>query len=308
VTSREIEVDVKDGDIMGLDMQLTSYLPWTDRAGNTSLLKLVVFCLALLPALITLQAAMTGGLGPRPVNAAILKSGDHAVWLLLASLAVTPLRRIGNWPRLILVRRMLGLFVLFYAALHLLLFVVEKNYGLWVVASEIVLRFYLTIGFAALLGLVLLGVTSNEAAIRRLGAARWNQLHSIVYGLGILVLLHFFLQSKADVSKSIWAMGLFALLMGMRGLHRYKLPMTAPSLLALGILCTLATASLEAGYYAWKTGANWLMVLESNLEFGPALRPASIVALAGLALVAVKQARGDRMRSGLETAPVCQSV
>lgn len=289
-------------------MQLKSYLPWTDRAGNTSLLKLVVFCIALLPALVTLHAALTGGLGPRPINAAILKSGDHAVWLLLASLAVTPLRRIGNWPKLILVRRMLGLFVLFYAALHLALFVVEKNYGLWVVASEIVLRLYLSIGFAALLGLILLGITSNEAAIRHLGAARWNRLHSIVYGLGVLALLHFFLQSKADVSKSIWAMGLFALLMGMRGLHRYKPPMTALSLLALGILCTFATAGAEAGYYAWKTGANWLMVLESNLESGLALRPALIVALAGLALVGVKLARSDRMRPALSARATCQSV
>jgi methionine sulfoxide reductase heme-binding subunit len=275
-------------------MQLGSYLPWTDRAGRTSWLKLAVFCVALVPAMITLQAALTGGLGPRPVNAAILKSGDHAVWLLLASLAVTPLRRIGNWPKLILVRRMLGLFVLFYAALHLFLFIVEKNYGLWVVASEIVLRFYLTIGFVTLLGLVALGITSNEAAIRRLGGARWNQLHSIIYGLGILALLHFFLQSKADISKSLWAMGLFALLMGLRGLNRYQLPMTALSLLALAILCTLATAGAEAGYYAWKTGANWLMVLENNVDPDLAPRPALIVALAGVMLLGVKLARGDR--------------
>jgi methionine sulfoxide reductase heme-binding subunit len=284
-------------------MQAASYLPWTDRAGRTSWLKLVVFCVALVPAMITLQAALTGGLGARPVNAAILKSGDHAVWLLLASLGVTPLRRVGNWPKLILVRRMLGLFVLFYAGLHLALFTVEKNYGLWVVASEIVLRFYLTIGFVTLLGLVALGITSNEAAIRRLGGTRWNRLHSIVYGLGLLALLHFFLQSKADVSKSLWAMGLFALLMGVRGLNRYRLPMTALSVLALAILCTLATAGAEAGYYAWKTGASWLMVLDNNLDLDLAPRPALVVALAGLVLVAVKLARPAQSRARREAQP-----
>lgn len=275
-------------------MLFAPYLPWTDRAGRTSWLKLAVFCVALVPALLTLQAALTGTLGARPVNAAILKTGDHAVWLLLASLSVTPLRRIGNWPKLILVRRMLGLFALAYVALHLFLFVVEKSYDLWVVASEIVLRFYLTIGFVAVLGFVALGITSNEAAIRRLGAARWNQLHSIVYGVGILTLLHFFLQSKTDVSKSLWAMGLFALLMGVRGLNRYKLPMTAASLLGLAVLCTLATAGAEAGYYAWKNGANWLMVLDNNLDPDLAPRPALIVALAGLVLVGVKLARGEK--------------
>ena len=274
-------------------MQLAPYLPWTDRAGHLSWLKLAVFCIALVPALITLQAALTGTLGARPVNAAILKTGDHAVWLLLASLGVTPLRRIGNWPKLILVRRMLGLFALAYVVLHLFLFVVEKSYDLWVVAGEIVLRFYLTIGFVALLGLIALGLTSNEAAIRKMGAARWNRLHGIVYGLGILALLHFFLQSKADVSKSLWAMGLFALLMGVRGLNRYRLPVTALSLFALAILCALATAGAEAGYYAWKTGANWLMVLENNLDPDLAPRPALIVALAGLALVGVRLARGE---------------
>lgn len=284
-------------------MQIASYLPWTDRAGRLSTLKLAVFAIAVLPALLTLEAALTGGLGARPVNGAILKTGDHAVWLLLASLAVTPLRRIGNWPKIILVRRMLGLFALFYAGLHLVLFIVEKNYVLWTVASEIVLRFYLTIGFVALLGLVALGVTSNEAAIRRLGAARWNALHGIVYSMGLLVLLHYFLQSKADVSKSLWATGLFALLMGVRGLNRYRLPITTLWLLALALLCGLGTAGVEAGYYAWKTGANPLMVLENNLDLDLFPRPALIVTLAGFLLVLIKLARPMQARARREAQP-----
>ena len=275
-------------------MPAASYLPWTDRAGRISTLKLAVFCVALLPALMTLYAALTGNLGPRPITAALRDTGDHAVWLLLASLAVTPLRRIGNWPKLILVRRMLGLFALAYTVLHVTLFLMDKGWSLWALASEIVLRFYLTIGFVTLLGLVALGVTSNEASIRRLGAKDWNRLHAIVYWLAVLALIHFFLQSKTDISQTLWAAGLFGLLMGARGINRRNWPFSVPVLLGLALAGTISTAMVEASYYAIKNNANWWMVLANNLDPDLAPRPALIVALAGLALAGVKLARGDR--------------
>lgn len=275
-------------------MMITTLLPWTDRGGRLSVLKLITFAVAVVPALLTLQAALTGNLGPRPLTAALRETGDHAVWLLLASLAVTPLRRIGNWPQLILVRRMLGLFALAYTVLHVLLFLADKGWSLWALATEIVLRFYLTIGFVTLLGLVALGLTSNAASIRRLGAARWNRLHATVYWLGVLALIHFFLQSKTDISQTLWAAGLFALLMGARGLHKRGWAFSVPVLLVLALACTLGTALVEAAYYAFKNGANLWMVLENNLDPDLAPRPALIVALAGLALVGVKLARGAR--------------
>lgn len=272
-------------------MSIASYLPWTDRAGRLSTLKLAFFAVALFPALTTLWAAFTVDLGPRPLTAALLQTGDHAVWLLLGSLAVTPLRRIGEWPRLILVRRMLGLAALFYTGVHLLLFAADKMFDLGVVFWEIVLRFYLTIGFVALLGLLALGLTSNDAALKRLGGQNWNRLHSLVYSIGLLVLLHFFLQSKADVSKSLWALGLFALLMGVRGLHRWKLPLTAPFLAGLGLACVLGTAGLEAFYYATKSGVDWRLVLAGNLDPDIFPRPAHYVALGGFALVVIRLLR-----------------
>ena len=77
---------------------------------------------------------------------------------------------------------------------------------MWTVIREIVLRFYLTIGFVTLLGLIALGVTSTDGAIRRLGK-RWKQLHRIVYGLGVLAIIHYMLQTKADISLPLLAAG-----------------------------------------------------------------------------------------------------
>ena len=76
-------------------------------------------------------------------------------------------------------------------------------------ASEIVLRFYLTIGFAALIGLATLAATSTDAMIRRLGAPNWNRLHKLVYLIAPLALLHFFLQAKANVAEPAMMTGLY---------------------------------------------------------------------------------------------------
>src|SRR5581483_9367191 len=130
-------------------------LPWLDYRRRLSPLKLAVFAFLFAPGTWTAVALASGALEPRPLNAAIHQIGLWVVRFLFAALAVTPLRAILNWPRLILVRRMLD---------------VAK------VASEIALRVYLTIGFTALLGLCALAATSTDAMVRRLGR-RWQRLH-----------------------------------------------------------------------------------------------------------------------------------
>jgi methionine sulfoxide reductase heme-binding subunit len=187
--------------------------------------------------------------------------------------------------------------------LHVTLFLMDKGWSLWALASEIVLRFYLTIGFVTLLGLVALGLTSNEAAIRKLGAKRWNRLHAIVYWLAMLALVHYFLQSKTDISQTLWAAGLFGLLMGTRGINRMDWPFSVPVLLGLAVAGTLGTALAEAIYYAIKNGANGWMVLANNLDPDLLPRPALIVALAGLALVGVKLAAAPRHSGAAKRSP-----
>lgn len=265
--------------------------PWTDRAGKFSPLKTAVFVGLCVPAVLIAVAAARGTLGPRPVTEAIHETGLWAVRFLVLSLAVTPLRRIANWPKLIVVRRMVGLSALFYGLAHLVLYAADQKFDLARVASEIVLRFYLTIGFVALLGLAVLGATSTDAAIRRLGG-NWNRLHRIVYGIGILAALHFFIQSKADVYEPTLVAGWFMLLMLYRLAHGRGLSLTSPFVLAgLAVAAGLATAAVEYAWYALATGVPPGRVLAANLQFSFQIRPAWWVLATGLAIAALAVVR-----------------
>ena len=278
--------------------------PWNDRAGRLSPLKLATFLLLLLPGLYLAGAFYADALGAKPITAAIHDSGKWAVRILLFTLAVSPMRRIADWPRLILVRRMLGLAVLAYALIHFALYVADQKYDLGAVASEIALRFYLTIGFAALVGLLVLGATSTDAAVRRLGK-RWNRLHQLTYAIAVLGLVHHFLQAKIDVSDPLFAAGVFLILMGYRAMHRFGIPTRPPALLALALAAALATAGIEAAWYAIKSGVPASLVLEANLDFSYKLSPAWWVLGIGLLLAVIGFARGaGRDRRAKPAAPV----
>ncbi|MFE1597680.1 sulfite oxidase heme-binding subunit YedZ [Methylobacterium sp. ID0610] len=277
-------------------------LPWLDRAGRLSWLKLATFLAVLGPGLVDAAAYGLDRLGPKPLTAFLHAMGDWTVYFLIASLAVTPLRRIGDWPKLILVRRMLGLAALAYAVIHLVLYAADLKFDLPRVASEIALRIYLTIGFTALVGLAVLGATSTDRMIRRLGQ-RWTRLHRLVYGIGVLALLHYFLQSKIDVSKPVFWSGLFLALMGWRLMHHRAVPTNALTLAGLALASGLATAALEAAWYALATGVPAEAVLAANLDLSYDLRPAwwvfGIVALT----VPLSLLRGRRTRGPIAARP-----
>jgi len=262
-------------------------LPWNDRAGNLSALKLIVFLGVLAPgAWIAFQAA-TGTLGSKPITSAIHQSGDWAVRLLLLSLLVTPLRFIADWPKLILVRRMVGVAAAAYALAHLLFYVVEQAFDLQKVASEIILRFYLTIGFIGLVGLLVLSATSTDAMIRRLGGTAWNRLHLLTYPIAFIAIWHFFLQTRLDVSQPVLMLGFFVWLMGFRLMRRAGIATAPLQLAGLALISGVATALLEALWYATRTGVMASRVLAANLDISFGLRPALWVAIAGLALAAI---------------------
>jgi methionine sulfoxide reductase heme-binding subunit len=250
---------------------------------------LVACCM---PMLLLGVKAFGGLLGSKPLTYAIHDTGDWAVRFLLISLLVTPLRSIANWPKLIIVRRMLGLTALAYVLVHVSLYVVEQRYDAWKVASEIVLRFYLTIGFVAVIGLLALGVTSTDGMIKRLGSVRWNRLHSIVYAIAVLALLHFFLQSKVDVSQPVLMTGLFVWLTGYRVLKNRGFALGVGLLLALAVGAGLATALIEASWYAARSGVMASRVLEANLDFSFSIRPAWWVLWAALTMPLIQLWRG----------------
>ncbi len=279
--------------------------PWRDRAGRFSALKLATFLFALAPGLWLAGAYALDALGAKPITALTHGTGDWAVRFLLLSLAVTPLRRIANWPKLILVRRMLGLTVLAYALAHLALYVVDQNFVLSKVASEIALRIYLTIGFVALLGLVVLGATSTDAAIRRMGPA-WNRLHALVYGIAVLGMIHYFLQTKIDVSMPVFWTGLLLLLLGWRAMQRFGIATKPLTLLGLAIATAVLTALLEATWYGLKSGVPAAAVLGANLEFAYSIRPAWWVLACGLVLPVVNLLRPMPTRRAPEPRPAAR--
>jgi sulfoxide reductase heme-binding subunit YedZ len=191
---------------------------------------------------------------------------------------------------------MLGLAALSYTLVHLLLYVADQKWNLGKVAGEIALRLYLTIGFAALLGLVALGSTSTDAMIRRLGK-NWNRLHRIVYAIAALAAVHFFMQTKADVFEATIVAGLMMLLMFYRVAHRFSLSLSSPIVLAgLAVAGTAATAGAELAWYGLATGIPPSRVFAANWHFAFQIRPMWWVLAVGLAAAVLGWIR---MGSGL---------
>jgi sulfoxide reductase heme-binding subunit YedZ len=155
--------------------------------------KPVVFVLACLPFAWLVFAAVADRLGANPAEALIRSLGDWTLRFLVMVLAITPLRVTLNWPALLRLRRMVGLFVFFYACMHLLAYAwFDMEFDLAGVAADVVKRPFILVGFLAWLLLLPLAATSFNRAIRALGARRWQWLHRLVYLIAGLAVLHFF--------------------------------------------------------------------------------------------------------------------
>lgn len=177
-------------------------------------IKVAVFLLLVLPAAqLGWQAFQTykgigDGLGVNPVETVTHRTGDLTLYCLLATLAVTPLRRLLGQPWLIKLRRMLGLFAFFYGSLHFAtyfcdqIFMQDEGLNLKAVVKDIVKRPYITVGTLAYLLMVPLAVTSTTAMIRRLGR-RWQTLHRLIYVTALLGILHWLWLVKADLRRPL---------------------------------------------------------------------------------------------------------
>ncbi len=253
--------------------------PWRDRHGRLVPIKAAVLPVLFLPGAVLAFWWATGALGARPVHELILGFGLWTVRLVMISLAITPARAVFDWPKLLLVRRMVGVAALAYGLAHLSLYIVDENFRLPMVVSEIVHRVYLTIGFIALSGLAVLGATSTDAAVRRLGQ-RWKRLHRTLYGIATLALLHYFIQSKANVTEAVMFAGFFVWLMAWRAVPA-PWQRRLGTLAALGVVAAMATAWIEFAWYALATGINPWRVLAANETWRFGLRPAHWVAVVG---------------------------
>lgn len=263
--------------------------PWTGPTGRLSPFKLAVFLALLVPAAWVAVAFWLGLLGPRPWTEAIHQIGLWAIRLLFLSLAITPARRILQWPELLLVRRMIGVAAFSYAFVHLCLYTIDEKFVFFHIADEIVRRIYLTIGFTALIGMTMLAATSTDGMMRRLGGGRWRSLHSLIYGIGVLAVIHMFMQSKADVQEATWMAGLLAWMLAYRALARLygrggRVPLWWAG--ALSVAAAVTTAVGESIYFWWKMGVAPTRVLAVNLSLVTGVRPGWSVLAAGLALTA----------------------
>jgi sulfoxide reductase heme-binding subunit YedZ len=231
----------------------------------------------------------TDELGPRPVTVATHATGDWAVIFLLLSLAMTPLRATLDWIPLVHLRRRIGVAAALYAATHLLIYVLDQKWNLIVVATEIARRFYLTIGFVALLALVALAVTSTNGWQKRL-KRNWKRLHWLIYPAALLAIVHFFIQSKVKIGEAAFAAGLLAWLLLWRMLPQ-RLRTTYLGLVLLAVGATLATVVFEAAWYGLVNGIDPLRILAANIDPDLTPRPAQKVLVTSAAVIAVVAAR-----------------
>jgi sulfoxide reductase heme-binding subunit YedZ len=179
-------------------------------------LKVLLFATCLMPLAWLTWDALHDGLGADPVAALEHRSGDWALRLLLATLAITPLRRLTGRAELVRFRRMLGMFAFFYACAHLSIYVVVDLGAYWSqLFADVVKRPYITVGFAAWLLLIPLAVTSTRGMMRRLGR-HWQRLHRLVYVIALLGVLHFLWLVKADQREPLLYLAIFGALMLLR--------------------------------------------------------------------------------------------
>lgn len=278
---------------------------WRDRRGRVSALRLVTLAVLLAPVGKALFDASLIAHSARPINELIHRAGFWALVFLGVALAVTPFRRILRYGQLIDVRRMIGVGAFFYIATHLALFFADQSYSVVKFFTEIFSRVYLIIGITAWLGLAALAITSTDAMVRRLGGMKWRRLHQIVYAIALLALIHYFQQTKADVTVPIFAASLFGWLLLYRLVVWWR---DVPELSTLGLLAlTIAVSVLsfvgEAVGIAIAFHVSPLVVLDTVFDFDVGIRPGWQVLAAGLCVVVVDLIR-SRAGKGRRTQTV----
>lgn len=192
-------------------------LPRKLEAATIARVKAATFVVCLAPLGLLIWRGFTGGLTANPIEFITHTTGWWTLAFLMITLAVTPLRRLLDMPWLLRLRRMLGLYVFFYASLHFLTWLVVDQFFDWqAIVKDIAKRPYITVGFSAFFLLLPLAATSTNAMVRRLGAARWQSLHRLVYVIAILGVVHFWWLVKKDIREPALFATILTVLLGTR--------------------------------------------------------------------------------------------
>jgi sulfoxide reductase heme-binding subunit YedZ len=262
---------------------------WRDPSDRISALRIFTLMCLFAPLSKAIYDSDSIMLDARPITNLIHRTGDWALIFLLVALAVRPLSRILRFSQLLDVRRMIGVGAFVYAAAHFTLYIFDLKLDWREIASEIVHRNRLTLGFVALLGLITLAATSTNGIVRRLGTRRWQRLHQAIYLIGLLVLIHYFLRFKLIESTPTFATGLFGWLIGYRLLVWWRNTRNElPTWMLLALSGTIAALTFIAEAIALGIQANVspLRVLQTAFDFDM-VRPGWLVLGAGLLVVAL---------------------
>ena len=186
------------------------------------LVKPSIFFMALIPFIWLLLKVFQNDLGPDPAQALSIETGEWTLRFLLLTLAITPFRQIFRMVEIARLRRMIGLFAFFYASIHFLSWMAFILGFRWLaIAEELVERPYITVGFLAYVILFLLGVTSTNSMVRRLGK-NWKRLHKFVYAASILAIVHLLWILRTDVTEAVIYGVLLVILLGYRIIRKLK--------------------------------------------------------------------------------------
>lgn len=291
-----------------MQTEISSWQLWRDRRGRLSWLRVAALALLLFPLAKALAEAGAVAHGARPLNDLIHRAGFWTLVLLGVTLAVTPFRSIGRFGQLVDVRRMLGVGTFCYAVAHVALFFADQGYDVGKFVHEITHRWYLIVGGTAWLGLATLAITSTDGMTRRIGPLRWRRLHQLVYGVALLALIHYFQQTKADVTVPVFVASLFGWLMLYRLLAwgQGARELSTLSLLGLTIVVALLTFAGEAIGIGFAFHVSPMRVLDTVFDFDAGIRPGWQVLAAGLAAVLLDLARARWNSRAMRARPLRQ--
>ena len=225
--------------------------PWQDRQRRFSWLKAGAFALVIFPAVRFAYQFATGDYGTLPIGFGNMTywSGVWATAILLMALAVTPAMVILRWPALVDTRRMIGVTALVYTVVHVIFFFGLRSWNFETIGFETVTRLTLVVATLSTIGLIVLGATSLDAAIRSMGVRGWQRLHNTNYVITALAVLHVLL-ARGTYTEQYSLAGMFVWLMLWRVMARYRYGTDVKALLLLAIGCAVFTALLEA-YSVW---------------------------------------------------------
>ena len=196
---------------------------------QSTILKVVLFILALGPFARLVVGAFTDNLGTNPVELLTRSTGTWTLVFLCITLAVTPVRKLTGWNWLSLYRRMFGLFAFFYVCLHFTTYIwFDQYFDVQAIIKDVIKRPFITVGFAAFVLLIPLAVTSNGWLTRKMGGKNWQRLHRLTYLICVLGVVHYWWLVKRDLTQPIIYAVIVAVLLGARLVLRRQKPKARP--------------------------------------------------------------------------------